>query len=58
MIQPNQVVILDGGTTSREIARHRPQALKATVVTHSPHHCAGAPTSSRCRGNPDRWASV
>lgn len=36
MIQPGQVVILDGGTTARQIARHIPLDLKATVVTHSP----------------------
>jgi DeoR/GlpR family transcriptional regulator of sugar metabolism len=36
MIQPGQVVILDGGTTSREIARHLPLDLKVTIVTHSP----------------------
>jgi len=36
MIQSGQVVILDGGTTSREIARHIPRKLQATVVTHSP----------------------
>ncbi|AFL88557.1 transcriptional regulator of sugar metabolism [Terriglobus roseus DSM 18391] len=36
MIQPGQVAILDGGTTSREIARHLPLDLKATIVTHSP----------------------
>src|SRR5882757_4627152 len=36
MIQPGQVVILDGGTTAREVARHLPVALRATVVTHSP----------------------
>jgi DeoR/GlpR family transcriptional regulator of sugar metabolism len=36
MIQPGQVVILDGGTTSREIARHLPLNLKVTIVTHSP----------------------
>ena len=36
MIQPGQVVILDGGTTSREIARHLRLDLKATIVTHSP----------------------
>lgn len=36
MIQPGQVVILDGGTTSREIARHLPLDLKGTIVTHSP----------------------
>jgi DeoR/GlpR family transcriptional regulator of sugar metabolism len=36
MIQPGQVVILDGGTTTRELARHLPHTLQATVVTHSP----------------------
>jgi len=36
MIQPGQVVILDGGTTARQVARHLPHELKATIVTHSP----------------------
>ena len=36
MIQPGQLVILDGGTTAREIARHLPLEMKATVATHSP----------------------
>jgi DeoR/GlpR family transcriptional regulator of sugar metabolism len=36
MIRPGQVVILDGGTTAREIARHLAHDLQATVVTHSP----------------------
>ena len=36
MIHEGQVVILDGGTTSREIARHLPLELQATIVTHSP----------------------
>lgn len=36
MIRPGQVVILDGGTTARQVARHVPSALKATIVTHSP----------------------
>ena len=36
LIQPGQVVILDGGTTSREIARHLPSQLNATIITHSP----------------------
>jgi DeoR/GlpR family transcriptional regulator of sugar metabolism len=36
MIQPGQVVILDGGTTAREVARHLPLELKATIITHSP----------------------
>jgi DeoR/GlpR family transcriptional regulator of sugar metabolism len=35
-IRPGQVVILDGGTTSREVARHLAPDLRATVVTHSP----------------------
>ena len=36
MVRAGQVVILDGGTTAVQIARHFPADLKATVVTHSP----------------------
>jgi DeoR/GlpR family transcriptional regulator of sugar metabolism len=36
MIQPAQVVILDGGTTARQVARHIPLDQKLTIVTHSP----------------------
>ena len=36
MIRAGQVVILDGGTTARQVARNIPMELKATVVTHSP----------------------
>ncbi|MFC5861287.1 DeoR/GlpR family DNA-binding transcription regulator [Acidicapsa dinghuensis] len=36
LIQAGQVVILDGGTTAVQIARHLPRGLKATIVTHSP----------------------
>src|SRR5271155_3935819 len=36
MIRAGQVVILDGGTTARQVARHIPAELQATVVTHSP----------------------
>jgi DeoR/GlpR family transcriptional regulator of sugar metabolism len=36
MVRPGQVIILDGGTTARQVARHLPLELKATVVTHSP----------------------
>ena len=36
MVQQGQVIILDGGTTSREVARHLPLQLQATIVTHSP----------------------
>jgi DeoR/GlpR family transcriptional regulator of sugar metabolism len=36
MIQSGQVVILDGGTTALQVARHLAPGLRATVVTHSP----------------------
>ena len=36
MVSAGQVVILDGGTTAVQIARHFAPELKATVVTHSP----------------------
>jgi DeoR/GlpR family transcriptional regulator of sugar metabolism len=36
MIRPNQVVILDGGTTAFQVARHLAPDLRATIVTHSP----------------------
>ena len=36
MIQSGQIVILDGGTTAVQLARHLPKPLVATVVTHSP----------------------
>jgi DeoR/GlpR family transcriptional regulator of sugar metabolism len=36
MIQPGHVVFVDGGTTCTQLVRHLPQALCATVVTHSP----------------------
>lgn len=36
MVNPDQVVIIDGGTTCTQMARHLPLTLKATVVTHSP----------------------
>jgi DeoR/GlpR family transcriptional regulator of sugar metabolism len=36
MIESGQVIILDGGTTSREIARQLPLHLVSTIVTHSP----------------------
>lgn len=36
LILPGQVIILDGGTTCVQLARHLPATLRATVVTHSP----------------------
>jgi DeoR/GlpR family transcriptional regulator of sugar metabolism len=36
LIQPGQLVILDGGTTALQVARHLPAELRATIVTHSP----------------------
>jgi DeoR/GlpR family transcriptional regulator of sugar metabolism len=36
LILPGQCVILDGGTTALQVARHLPPGLRATLVTHSP----------------------
>lgn len=36
IIASGQVVILDGGTTNIQIARHLPPTLHATIITHSP----------------------
>ncbi len=36
MLQPKQVVILDGGTTAVQVARNIPIDLEITIVTHSP----------------------
>ena len=36
LIRSGQIVFLDGGTTNLQLARHLPQALEATVITHSP----------------------
>ena len=36
MVRSNQVIILDGGTTTLQLVCHLPLDLKATVVTHSP----------------------
>ena len=37
LVRPGQVVILDGGTTAVQLARHLAPDLRATIVTHSPH---------------------
>lgn len=36
LVRPGQVVILDGGTSTLQVARHFAADLEATVVTHSP----------------------
>lgn len=36
MIEPGQIVFLDGGTTNAEIARALPRTFPFTIVTHSP----------------------
>lgn len=36
LIQPGQVVMIDGGTTTVQLVRHLPEDLTATVITHSP----------------------
>lgn len=35
LIQEGQVIMLDGGTTAVQVARHLPRNLHATIVTHS-----------------------
>ncbi|MEG3131692.1 DeoR/GlpR family DNA-binding transcription regulator [Pantoea cypripedii] len=41
LIQPGQVVIIDGGTTTEEMIKLLPQDLDFTVVTHSPSIAMG-----------------
>jgi DeoR/GlpR family transcriptional regulator of sugar metabolism len=36
LIQPDSVVIIDGGTTTLELCRHLPMDLPATFITNSP----------------------
>jgi DeoR/GlpR family transcriptional regulator of sugar metabolism len=36
LLRPGQVILLDAGTTTLEVARHLPPELRATVVTNSP----------------------
>lgn len=36
LIQPGQVVIIDGGTTALQLIKHLPEHQENTVVTHSP----------------------
>jgi DeoR/GlpR family transcriptional regulator of sugar metabolism len=36
LVRDGQVVILDGGTTALQVARHLSPMLRATIVTHSP----------------------
>jgi DeoR/GlpR family transcriptional regulator of sugar metabolism len=36
LIQPHQIVMVDGGTTALQLAKHLPRDLEATIVTHSP----------------------
>jgi DeoR/GlpR family transcriptional regulator of sugar metabolism len=36
LVQPGQVVFVDGGTTAVQLARHLDPQLHATLVTHSP----------------------
>lgn len=37
LIQPGQIVFIDGGTTNVQLVRHLPKELEITVVTHSPN---------------------
>lgn len=37
MIEPSQVVFIDGGTTALQLARHLPQGIEVTIITHRPN---------------------
>ncbi|WMS43746.1 DeoR/GlpR family DNA-binding transcription regulator [Acuticoccus sp. MNP-M23] len=37
MVEPGQVVFVDGGTTALQLVRHLAPRLAATVITHSPN---------------------
>lgn len=37
MVEPGQVIFVDGGTTALHLVRSLPSGLNATVVTHSPN---------------------
>ncbi|TCV96751.1 DeoR/GlpR family DNA-binding transcription regulator [Biostraticola tofi] len=41
LIQPGQVIIIDGGTTTAEMLKLLPEDLSCTVVTHSPGIAVG-----------------
>ncbi|MGY3858441.1 DeoR/GlpR family DNA-binding transcription regulator [Aeromonas veronii] len=36
LVQPGQIVFIDGGTTNVQLAQQLPHSLNATIVTHSP----------------------
>src|SRR6476620_5236360 len=36
LLREGQVILLDAGTTTLEVARHLPPSLRATVITNSP----------------------
>ena len=36
MVQSRQIVMVDGGTTALQLAKHLPRELDATIITHSP----------------------
>jgi len=58
MIRPNQVVILDGGTTALQVARQLAPDLHATIVTHSPTVAVEAAQTSLRRHHHARRAAV
>ena len=36
LVQKNNIVVIDGGTTNVQLVRHLPLDIQATVITHSP----------------------
>jgi DeoR/GlpR family transcriptional regulator of sugar metabolism len=47
LVRPGHVIILDGGTTTLELAKHLPRDLAATVITHSPQIAVAFETHPR-----------
>lgn len=41
LIEPGQVVLVDGGTSTLELVRALPHELRATIITHSPVIASG-----------------
>lgn len=37
LIEPGQVVFIDGGTTALQLVHHLPPGIAITVITHSPN---------------------
>ena len=54
LVEPGQIVFIDGGTTNLELVRHLPLDLKATIITHSPIIAAALEPHRERRGDRHR----